>query len=609
MLYCMQKKPQQGARRNARRGTALKNLILKITEGELFRFYDTEERESVVIGSSRKADICIRSVYIQPQQLRLTRENGVWFAEELGGKDPKCVALLGGKPFRRPKVRLDGELALRRTDAEKKEKDGELCRITPVRQINRRKEGPAFDLTQKTVTTFGSGDCDVRIDSPLVSAKHFFIVFDGADCYIEDAHSLHGTYVNNRRIKRQKLIDYDRISVPTAAYVFYRNKLLHSTAAGGIRIDAVNVSKKVNDRNARGKIPLVTEASFRIEAGEFVAVVGGSGAGKSTLLDCLNGMRPATEGKIYYDGNDYYENLNSYRSVIGYVPQKDILHEDLTLADALRYTARLRTRADLSKEELAARVAAAVADVHLQGKEHLRISSLSGGQKKRVSIAMELLSDPKVIFLDEPTSGLSPDLDLGMMELLKELSKKGRTIVAVTHAMENLDKCDKVLFLGRGGRVCYFGEAAGAFRWFNRRSYSRIFLSLTEEKTCEEFARKYRSDANYKKLYAAFCTEYGAGCIAPPVEREEIARRNWEAPPKALPVQGAQRRAEEETAATTARKTQPAAESAPLPAAAEIPAGREKEKAGDPQKTAQGARQTNKRRAAGAQRAVRHEEK
>src|SRR5699024_6404481 len=111
-------------------------------------------------------------------------------------------------------------------------------------------------------------------------------------------------------------------------------------------------------------------------------------------------------------------------------------------------------RADLSKEELKARVAAAIADVHLQGKEHLRISSLSGGQRKRASIAMELLSDPKAIFLDEPTSGLSPDLDLEMMELLKDLSKKGRTIVVVTHAMENLDKCDRVAFLGRGGRLC-----------------------------------------------------------------------------------------------------------------------------------------------------------
>lgn len=123
-------------------------------------------------------------------------------------------------------------------------------------------------------------------------------MYDGSACYIEDAHSQRGTYVNNRKVKRQKLADYDRISVPTAAYVFFRNKLLYSTAAGGIRIDAVNVSKKVNDKNARGKISLVTDVSFRIEAGEFVAIVGGSGAGKSTLLDCLNGMRPRPTEKF-----------------------------------------------------------------------------------------------------------------------------------------------------------------------------------------------------------------------------------------------------------------------------------------------------------------------
>ena len=515
----------------------MKNLILKITEGELFRFFDTDERETVTIGSKRTADICIKSPYILPVQAKLTRENGVWYAEELGGEDNKCVLLLNGKRFRRPKVRLDGELSLRRADTDAKKKN-ELCRIAPVRQINRKKEGSAFDLTKKTVTTFGSGACDVRIDSPLVSSKHFFIVYDGSACYIEDAHSQRGTYVNNRKVKRQKLADYDRISVPTAAYVFFRNKLLYSTAEGGIRIDAVNVSKKVNDRNARGKISLVTDVSFRIEAGEFVAIVGGSGAGKSTLLDCLNGMRPATDGKIYYDGNDYYENVNSYRGVIGYVPQKDILHEDLTVHAALTYTARLRTRAGLTGEEISACVNGAIADVHLQGKEHLRISSLSGGQKKRVSIAMELLSDPKVIFLDEPTSGLSPDLDLDMMELLKELSKKGRTIVAVTHAMENRDKCDKVAFLGRGGRLCYYGEAAEALRWFNRRSFSRIFCTLAEEEASEAFALKYRASEDYARLYAAFCSEYGKGCILPPADREQLVRRSWEAPPKDLPDNG-----------------------------------------------------------------------
>ena len=169
-------------------------------------------------------------------------------------------------------------------------------------------------------------------------------------------------------------------------------------------------------------------------------------------------MRPATDGKIYYDTNDYYENMNTYKGVIGYVPQRDIMHDDLTVAQGLRYTAMLRMRADVSEKELAERVNGAIADVRLQGKEKLRISSLSGGQKKRVSIAMELLSDPKVIFLDEPTSGLSPDLDMEMMGLLKELAKKGRTIVVITHAMENLDKCDRVAFLGNGGRLCFYGE-------------------------------------------------------------------------------------------------------------------------------------------------------
>lgn len=220
-------------------------------------------------------------------------------------------------------------------------------------------------------------------------------------------------------------------------------------------IDAVNVSKRVPDKNAHGKISLVTNVTFRIEAGEFVAIVGGSGAGKSTLLDCINGMRPATDGKIYYDTNDYYENMNTYKGVIGYVPQRDIMHDDLTVAQGLRYTAMLRMRADVSEKELAERVNGAIADVRLQGKEKLRISSLSGGQKKRVSIAMELLSDPKVIFLDEPTSGLSPDLDMEMMGLLKELAKKGRTIVVITHAMENLDKCDRVAFLGNGGSMSF----------------------------------------------------------------------------------------------------------------------------------------------------------
>ena len=533
----------------------MKNIVLKIQQGDLFRFIESEERGELIVGSGRGADISVRSASVQPRQVRLFCKNNVWYAEDLSQEDSRCEVRLGGKKFRKPVVKFDGELTLCKAGDKKRE---EIARISAVRQFS-RKRGDHFDLTQKTVTAIGSGEeCDIRIPSPLVSEKHCFIVFDGESCYIEDAHSSGGTYVNNKKIKRQKLSDHDRISIPSAAYIFYRNRLLFSTSAAGIQVDAVGVNKQVSDRAARGKISLVTDVSFRIGAGEFVAIVGGSGAGKSTLLDCLNGMRPATSGKIYYDTNDYYENMNSYRGVVGYVPQRDILHDDLKVWDALRYTAMLRTRADLSKEELCARVTGAIADVRLQGKEHLRISSLSGGQKKRVSIAMELLSDPKVIFLDEPTSGLSPDLDMEMMELLSDLSKKGRTIVVITHAMENLDKCDRVLFLGRGGRVCYYGGAEDAFRWFNRRSYSRIFAALSDEETSEAFAKKYRRSAQYGELFAAFGEEYGKNDMLPPEKDDTPAA--WEKPPKPIGQADAAKKRTARSDETTAPETPAAAE-------------------------------------------------
>lgn len=508
----------------------MKNVVLKIREGDLFRFIDSEERTELTIGSKRSADICIRSAYVQAEQAKLLLRNGVWYAEDLSSEEGKCQLFLGKKPFKKPLLRLDGTLTLRKKG---ENKETAIAEISLVRQIRPQKNASAFDLTQKTVTTIGSGSkSDIFVNNPLVSDRHCFIVFDGQACFIEDAHSLRGTYINNRKIKRCKLCDYDRISIPGAAYTFYKNKLLCSTSAAGIQIDAADICKEVSDKNRRGKVSLVTHVSMRIAAGEFTAIVGGSGAGKSTTLDCINGMRPATGGKIYYDTNDYYENMNSYKSVIGYVPQRDIMHDDLTVEKALYYTAQLRTRADISKEEILRRVKDALADVRLEGKEKLRISALSGGQKKRVSIAMELLSDPKVIFLDEPTSGLSPDLDLEMMELLRELSRKGRTIVIITHAMDNLDKCDKVAFLGKGGRLCYYGNISGAFRWFNRRSYSRIFAALGEEETSERFAAKYRSTEEYKALFREFSDLYGKNCILPP--EEFTAEQTWEKQPKKL---------------------------------------------------------------------------
>ena len=505
----------------------MSNIILKISDGELFNFFDSEEKKEFTVGSKRTCDVVVKGFFVAPEQLRFIQKNNVWYVEDLTPEGYKSEVLTGGKRFKRPVVRFDSDIVIRKTG----EKRGDTVKISSVKKITRKRGGSNFDLTQKTLTVVGRDpSCDIVVDNPMVSEKHFRIVYDGSDYYIEDLRSIGGTFVNNRKIRRARLGDYDRISIPSAAYTFYERKLLYSTSPAGIQIDAVGVTKDVADRKSHGKARLVNAVSFRIEPGAFVAIVGGSGTGKSTLLDCLNGLRPATDGGIYYDTNAYYDNIRSYKNVIGYVPQKDIMHDDLTVETALRYTAMLRMRSKMPGEEIRARVKEAIADVKLSGRENLKISALSGGQRKRVSIAMELLSDPKVIFLDEPTSGLSPDLDLEMMDLLKELAGKGRTIVVITHAMENLDKCDRIAFLGKGGRLCFYGEHKDVFRYFNRKSYSRIFAALNDDTLCAYFESKYRSGEYYKELYSAFCEQYAdaKACMLPPETGKKTLRQTAE---------------------------------------------------------------------------------
>ena len=168
----------------------------------------------------------------------------------------------------------------------------------------------------------------------------------------------------------------------------------------------------------------------------------------------------------------------------------------------------MRIKNGISKKEIDTLVKKVIQEVKLDGKENLKISMLSGGQKKRVSIAMELLSNPKIIFLDEPTSGLSPDLDYEIMSLLKDLSKKGRTIVIITHAMENISLCDKIAFLGKGGRLCFFDKPDKIFSYFKTHDYYRIFYKLSDETIALECAEKYRNSDYFKAITEEFLQIY-----------------------------------------------------------------------------------------------------
>lgn len=467
-------------------------LLLKITHGEVYSFFSSNDLTEFSLGS-RACQAVIRAPYVEPKHIGFAYVNNVWTAVDTSAAGNVRLGrrILGKKSA---KIKDDDILSIFPPKGNGKKPS---VTIEVVKNIHRKFDAnkmTAFKLNNKREYMLGRDEsCDLVVNNPLVEKKHCRIVYDDNACYIEDLHTISGTFVNNRKIKTAKLTNYDRISVAGAAYIFYDFALLTSKSANGIEISAKNVEREVPDVTNRLKtVQLLDRVSFTVAAGEFVAIVGGSGAGKSTLMDCLTGVRPASAGKILYDGNDYYENINSYRGVVGVVPQRDVLHDDLTVEKGLYYTARMRVRAAIGKEELLKKVAEAIADVKLTGKEKLKINKLSGGQKKRVSIAMELLADPKVIFLDEPTSGLSPDLDLELMDLLKELAAKGRTIIVITHAMDNVDKCDKIAFLGRGGRLCYYNNPEYVFGYFAANTYSKIFAEISKEDKAIKFADKYR---------------------------------------------------------------------------------------------------------------------
>ncbi|MGE5389648.1 MAG: ATP-binding cassette domain-containing protein, partial [Deltaproteobacteria bacterium] len=240
---------------------------------------------------------------------------------------------------------------------------------------------------------------------------------------------------------------------------------------------------------------------------ELVAILGGSGAGKSTLIGALTGMNPATSGSILINGRDLYHEYEVFRCMMGYVPQDDIVHVDLTVEEVLTYTARLRMPEDTSKEEIKSTVEQVMMEVELTERRDILVKNLSGGQRKRVSIGVELITRPGLFFLDEPTSGLDPGLERIMMELVRKLADQGRTILLVTHATFNIKLCDKVLFLADGGKLAFFGTPAEAIIYFEATDFADIYQKISTEKTPDQWARIFKTSESYKSNVA--CRDYG----------------------------------------------------------------------------------------------------
>lgn len=331
---------------------------------------------------------------------------------------------------------------------------------------------------QDAQISIGRSGCDIILDNPQVSRFHAQIERrSDSDHVLRDAGSTNGTFVNGQRIAQHRLQAGDIIQIGPFKLVYNIASLDEYDQRGSLRIDAVGLTRRVGKgRRARA---IINDISLSIAPREFVALVGGSGAGKSTLLKALSGSVPASSGRLTVNGDDFYANFAAYRALLGYVPQDDIIHRLLPVNRALGYAAGLRLPADTARSEVAQRINQVLADVEMSEHQHTTVAQLSGGQRKRVSIGVELLADPSLFFLDEPTSGLDPGLEKKLMYTLRRLADSGRTIVLVTHATANITQCDHVAFLAQG-RLVYFGPPGEALSFFGVSSgdFADIYTRL-----------------------------------------------------------------------------------------------------------------------------------
>ncbi|HEV2982726.1 MAG TPA: ATP-binding cassette domain-containing protein [Solirubrobacteraceae bacterium] len=320
-------------------------------------------------------------------------------------------------------------------------------------------------------------DNDVVVPDLLVSRFHAELRArsDGRRELL-DLNSRNGTFVNGRAVDRAIVEELDIVTVGHHTFRLVGLGLEEFVDTGLLSFQAEALEVRTADERS-----LLSNVTFSLDERSFLAIVGPSGAGKSTLLNALTGFRPATGGQVLYGGRDLYKDYDELRLRIGYVPQEDVLHRGLTVNHTLDYGAQLRFPRDVGAAERFLRIEQVLGQLGIDSKRDVRVGDLSGGQRRRVAVALELITKPSLLFLDEPTSGLDPGHEHGVMTLLRALADEGRTVIAITHNMQSIRLCDQLLVLAPGGRLAYFGRPQLAPAFFECEDLQGVFQLLNSE--------------------------------------------------------------------------------------------------------------------------------
>ena len=463
-----------------------------------------EPKNSYLIGRDEECALFIDSSKVSRRHARLFFKNGNWVIQDLNSsngtfaKGKKLNELILKENL---KIHVGGDglnvLTISFLDKNVKlEKNLDATRQVSV--VNFEQDAP-IDIKgrirlQKQLRIGRDPLNDWVIDSPNASRMHAEILQNGSNFELVDLKSTNGTFVNGLKVSRATLNPGDEIAIAGIKRTFTYNGLEPVAGVVGTDIRIKNLSYRVGNKT------LIDKVNLNLGPRTLTAIIGPSGAGKSTLLALLAGRLKPASGAVEMNGYDFEKNYQYLSKELGLVPQSDILHTNLTVSEALKFGASLRLPDDSTKADRQSRVEYVMEKLELSERANLRIDKLSGGQRKRASIGLELLTSPQVLLLDEPTSGLDPGLDAHVMETLRTLADDGQTVVVVTHSVDNLDYCDNVVLLAAGGKLIYSGPVSSVFKQLGKKSWAEVFRLLASPEAYALAIDKHDSPIDSRQL-------------------------------------------------------------------------------------------------------------